>query len=158
MDWLGGLDAYWVWLTLGLVLAGLEMLIPGVYLIWLAIAAFITGAITMLIDISLPIQVIDFVFLSLIAAFSARRFLGERGIPSGDPLMNRRGARLVGQIATVSETIEAGSGRIHYGDSDWIARGPDAALGTRVRITGSDGAVLLVEPANLLPKGEPGEA
>ena len=118
MDWLGGLDAYWIWLTLGLVLAGLEMLIPGVYLIWLAIAAFITGAVTMVLDISLPLQVIDFVFLSLIAAFSARRFLGERGIPSVDPLMNRRGARLVGEIATVCEAIEAGSGRIHYGDSD----------------------------------------
>ena len=32
MDWFTG-NAHWVWLTLGLVLAGLEMLVPGVYLI-----------------------------------------------------------------------------------------------------------------------------
>ena len=159
MDWFEGVDAYWVWLTLGLVLAGLEMLVPGVYLIWLAIAAFITGALTMVLHIGLPMQVIDFVFLSLIAAFSARRLLREKGIPSADPLMNRRGARLVGEIAVVIEAIEPGSnGRVHYGDSDWLARGAEAAVGERVRITGSDGAVLLVEPANLLPKGEPGEA
>jgi membrane protein implicated in regulation of membrane protease activity len=157
MDWLDGLDAYWVWLTLGLVLAGLEMLVPGVYLIWLAIAAFVTGALTMVFDLSVPVQVIDFVFFSLIAAFSARRFLGERGIPSVDPLMNRRGARLVGEIATVTEEIGEGtSGRVHYGDSDWLARGAVAAVGAKVRITGSEGAVLLVEPAKLISGG--GEA
>ena len=159
MDWLDGVDAYWVWLTLGLVLAGLEMLVPGVYLIWLAIAAFITGALTMVLDLSLPMQVIDFVFLSLIAAFSARRFLRDKGIPSADPLMNRRGARLVGEIATVTQAIEDGSGRVHYGDSDWLVRGADAALGAKVRIVGSDGAVLLVEPANLIAgEGETGSA
>ena len=29
MDWLEGLDAHWVWLTLGLVLAGLEFTALG---------------------------------------------------------------------------------------------------------------------------------
>jgi membrane protein implicated in regulation of membrane protease activity len=150
MDWFDGLDAHWVWLTLGLVLAGLEMLLPGVYLIWLAAAAIITGMLTVALDLSLPAQVIDFVALSLIIAFSAKRFLGERPIESSDPLMNRRGARLVGETAVVVQTIEHGSGRVKLGDSEWIARGPSVAAGERVRITGSDGAILLVEPLTLL--------
>jgi membrane protein implicated in regulation of membrane protease activity len=150
MDWFGDLDAHWVWLTLGLVLAGLEMLVPGVYLIWLAVAAIITGVLTGLFDLSLPMQVIDFVFLSLIMAFSAKRFLRDKPIESSDPLMNRRGARMVGQTALVVQAIEHGSGRVHYGDGDWIARGPDVAAGERVRIVGSDGASLLVEPLTLL--------
>ena len=74
MDWLDGLAAHWVWLTLGLILAGLEMLVPGVYLIWLALAAIVTGVLTLTLDLSLPVQVVDFVFLSLIIAFSAKRF------------------------------------------------------------------------------------
>jgi membrane protein implicated in regulation of membrane protease activity len=150
MDWLEGLDAHWVWLTLGLVLAGLEMLVPGVYLIWLAVAAIITGVLTGLFDLSLPMQVIDFVFLALIIAFSAKRFLREKPIESSDPLMNRRGARMVGETALVVQAIEHGSGRVHFGDGDWIARGPDVAAGERVRIVGSDGASLLVEPLTLL--------
>lgn len=150
MDWLTDLDAHWVWLTLGLVLAGLEMLVPGVYLIWLAVAAIITGVLTGLFDLSLPMQVIDFVFLALIMAFSAKRFLREKPIESSDPLMNRRGARMVGETALVVQAIEHGSGRVHYGDGDWIARGPDVAAGERVRIVGSDGASLLVEPLTLL--------
>jgi membrane protein implicated in regulation of membrane protease activity len=145
MDWLDGLDAHWVWLTLGLVLAGLEMLVPGLYLIWLALAAIITGVLTVALDLSLPAQVIDFVFLSLIAAFSAKRFLRDKPIESADPLMNRPGQRLVGQSVLVVQPIEHGSGRVKLGDSEWIARGPDTAAGQWVRIKGSEGPILLVE-------------
>lgn len=155
MDWFSGLEAHWVWLTAGVVLAGLEMLAPGVYLIWLGIAAIITGVLTGLLHLSLPAQVIDFVFLSLIVAFSARRFLRDSPIASADPLMNRRGARMVGQTAVVVQAIEHGTGRVHFGDGEWNVRGPDVALGERVRITGSDGATLLVEPIALLQNEGP---
>jgi membrane protein implicated in regulation of membrane protease activity len=158
MDWLDGLDPHWVWLTLGLVLAGLEMLVPGVYLIWLAVAAIVTGVLTLALDVSLPLQIVDFVFLSLIIAFSAKRFLGERPIESSDPLMNRRGARLVGETAVVVQAIEHGSGRVKLGDSEWIAHGPNVAAGERVRVSGSDGTILLVEPLRLLPEQGPAPA
>nr|WP_243415106.1 NfeD family protein [Altererythrobacter segetis] len=158
MDWLGGLEAHWVWMTLGVILVGLEMLVPGVYLIWLGVGAILTGLFTAVAHLSLPMQVIDFVFLSLILLFSARRFLRDSPIVSADPLMNRRVARMVGQTAVVVQAIEHGSGRVHFGDSEWIASGPDVAVGERVRITGSDGATLLVEPVALLAKGEPDSA
>lgn len=150
MDWLGDLDAHWVWLTLGLLLAALEMLVPGVYLIWLAAAALITGVLTFAFDLSLPLQVVDFVFLSLIAAFSAKRFLGEKPIESSDPLMNRRGARMIGETAMVVTRIEHGTGRVKFGDGEWIARGPETAAGERVRIIGTEGSTLLVEPLTLI--------
>jgi len=153
MEWFNSLEAHWVWLTLGLVLAGLEMLVPGVYLIWLALAAIGTGVLTGLFDLSLPMQVIDFVFLSLIALFSARRFLRDRPIASSDPLLNRRGARMVGETALVVQAIAHGSGRVRLGDGEWIARGPDVAAGERVRITGNDGTILLVEPLGPLIDG-----
>ena len=145
-----GIDAHWVWVTIGLVLAILEMLVPGVYLIWLAVAALATGLLTFMLDLSLPMQVIDFVFLALIAAFSAKRFLRDRPIESADPMMNRRLDRMVGQTGTVTVALEHGSGRVHVGDSDWMATGPDIAEGTRVRIIGSEGGTLRVEPLSLL--------
>jgi hypothetical protein len=48
--------------------------------------------------------------------------------------MNRRGARLVGETATVVQAIEHGSGRVKLGDSEWIAHGPNVAAGERVRV------------------------
>ena len=153
MDWFDGFDAHWVWLTLGLVLAGLELMVPGVYLIWLAVAAIITGVLTLVLDLSLPFQVVDFVFLSLIIAFSAKRILRDKPIESSDPLMNRRGARLVGETALVVQPIEHGSGRVKLGDSEWIARGVETPAGERVRIIGTDGSTLLVEPIELADRG-----
>ena len=32
-----GVDNYWVWFAIGLALAALELLAPGVYLIWLLV-------------------------------------------------------------------------------------------------------------------------
>jgi membrane protein implicated in regulation of membrane protease activity len=153
MEWLEALEAHWVWLTLGVILAGAEMLVPGVYLIWLALAAIVTGVLTAGLDMSLPYQVVNFVSLALIFAFSAKRFLRDKPIESSDPLMNRRGARLVGEAAVVVQAIEHGSGRVKLGDSEWIARGPDMPVGEHVRVSGSEGAILLVEPFNLLPDG-----
>lgn len=150
MDDLFGLDAAWVWAAVGLLLAALEMIVPGVYLIWLAVAALITAILTYTLDLSIAMQVIDFVFLSLIAVFSAKRFLRDKPIISSDPLLNNKGGRLTGEIAVVTDPIEHGSGRVHLGDSEWIARGADAKRGERVRVTGTDGAILLVEPAALL--------
>lgn len=154
MDWLETLQAHWVWLTLGVILAGAEMLVPGVYLIWLALAAIVTGLLTVGLDMSLPFQVVNFVSLALIFAFSAKRFLRDKPIESSDPLLNRRGARLVGETALVVQAIEHGTGRVKLGDSEWIARGPDVAAGERVRVSGTEGAILLVEPVNLLPEGK----
>lgn len=149
-----GVEHYWIWLILGLALAVLEMLVPGVYLIWLAAAAIVIAAITFVSGPPLAIQVIAFVSLALVFAFSARRWLRESPIESTDPLLNNRGGRLVGEIALVTTAIESGSGRVRVGDSEWIARGPDVVAGARVRITGSNGAELLVEPVALLAEPE----
>lgn len=145
-----GIEHYWIWLILGLLLALLEMLVPGVYLIWLAAAALVIAAITFVSGPPLAIQVIAFVSLALVFAFSAKRWLRDRPIESTDPLLNNRGGRLVGETALVTAAIESGSGRVRVGDSEWIARGPDVAVGERVRIAGSNGAELLVEPLTSL--------
>lgn len=150
MDWLGDFDAYWAWFAIGLVLAGAEMVVPGVYLIWLALAALATGALTFALDLALPLQIVNFVFLSLIIVFSARRVLRDQPIESSDPLLNNRMGRLVGQTGTVAVAIEHGEGRVRQGDSEWSARGPELAAGSRVRITGFDGGTLIVEPLAMI--------
>lgn len=155
MDDLGSLDAHWVWLSIGLALAALEMVVPGVYLIWLALAALITGLLTFVLDPGIAVQITNFIFLSLIVAFSAKRWLRDRPIASVDPLMNNRQGRMIGQTAIVTQPLVGGEGRVRHGDSEWSARGPDLAQGVRVRITGSDGNRLLVEPVALLDQLKP---
>lgn len=140
-----GIEAHWVWLGLGLLLAIGEMTIPGVFLIWMAGAALVTGLVSWFVPIGVPFQVLLFAVLSIVFVFSGRRWLRQHPIEAADPKMNDRGARAVGEVVVVSQVIETGQGRVKLGDSEWLARGPDAEPGTRMRVTGSDGAVLLVE-------------
>ena len=65
--------------------------------------------------------------------------------------MNKRGARMVGETCVVVQAFEGGTGRVRLGDSEWLARGGDIAVGERMRITGNEGAILLVEPVAAQP-------
>ncbi|MEG3598412.1 MAG: NfeD family protein [Pseudomonadota bacterium] len=145
-----GIETYWIWLVIGLALALLEMLVPGVYLIWLAMAALAIAVLAFVSAPPLALQVIAWVSLSLIFAFSARRWLRDRPIVSSDPLLNNRAGRLVGETALVTQAIASGPGRVKVGDSEWTARGEDAEAGARVRIVGARGTELLVEPVALI--------
>ena len=138
-------DPHWVWLALGLVLAVGEMTIPGVFLIWMAGAAVITGLVTWVVPLSVPLQVVLFAVLSMAAVFIGRNWLRANPIVAADPMMNDRGGRAVGETVLVTTVIEGGEGRVKLGDSEWIARGPDAEPGTRMRVTAHEGSVLLVE-------------
>ena len=66
---------------------------------------------------------------------------------SDEPNLNLRGQELIGKTFVVHESIVDGRGKIKVADSVWMARGPDAVIGSRVRVTGQQGAILLVEPA-----------
>lgn len=145
MSLLAGVEPHWFWLGLGLLLAIGEMTIPGVFLIWMAGAALVTGLVSWIVPLHVAGQVLLFAGLSLAFVFGGRRWLRQHPVEGVDPMMNHRGARAVGQIVVVSQVIENGEGRVRLGDGEWLARGPDAEPGAKMRVTGSDGAVLLVE-------------
>ncbi|MGB5021771.1 NfeD family protein [Sphingorhabdus sp.] len=145
-EWLSTLDQHWFWLSLGLILGAIEMLAPGFFLMWLGLAAIIVGLLSWLVPgMIIPMQVALFAVLSVLTVYAGKRFLKDNPIESDDPALNDKGARLTGEIVTVVEAIENGRGRVRVGDSEWNARGADAAIGALVRVTGADGAVLLVE-------------
>ena len=87
----------------------------------------------------------------MIAVLVGRRFYANRAVDSTDPLLNDRGARLVGKVVTVVNAVDDHGGRVRVGDGEWSARGGPAAVGERVRITGVDGNCLKVEPDRVLP-------
>ena len=145
MEWLEQFDSGYLWLIGAVVLSGLELLLPGVFLIWIAVAAALTGVATLLLGVPPIGQLVLFSLLAVAAVYSARKSYRSLGNTSADPMLNDRGARLTGEVVTVVEAITGGQGRVKVGDGVWSARGADAGVGDRVRVTGTDGAVLLVE-------------
>ena len=146
MPGLETVEPHYTWLALGLVLAVAEMAIPGVFLIWMAGAALVTGLVAWVAPIGVPVQSGLFAVLSIVAVFSGRRYIAAHPVVSADPKLNDRGARTVGETVVVTQAIDGGQGRVKLGDSEWLAKGADAPAGTRLRVVGHDGVVLVVEP------------
>jgi membrane protein implicated in regulation of membrane protease activity len=137
----------WSWWVLGLILLGLEVLIPGFFFLWFGIAAILVGVGALFFEWPWQWQVLGFVVLSVVTALIGRRFAGNWDEDSADPLINLRAGRLVGRTFVLSEPIVEGAGRVNVDDSVWQVRGPDAPAGARIVVTGADGTVLLVAPA-----------
>ncbi|MHC1548126.1 NfeD family protein [Phyllobacterium sp. K27] len=139
----------WNWIVLGLVLMILEVAAPGIFFLWFGIAALIVGSLAILLGDAFAfgwqVQVILFLVLSLIAVFIGRKLIGATDAESDEPLLNRRGEQLIGQIVTLEEATVNGRGRARIGDSLWRVTGPDLAAGTPVKIIGIDQGTLQVE-------------
>ncbi len=150
LDGVGGWGG--AWLIAALLLGIAELVVPGVFLIFLALAAGITGAMVLAVPALPPVvQLIAFTLWSVLAVAIGRRWYHDYPVASADTLLNDRGARLAGQHGTIATAIEGGRGRVRVGDGEWPAAGPDSPIGTRVRITRVEDGVLLVEaePATL---------
>ena len=136
------------WLILAALLAIAELLAPGIFLVFIAAGAAVTGVVSLLLpDFNLVFEVFLFAASSAAAVAVGRRWYRQNPVPSQDPLLNDRVARLVGQVVTVVEPIASGQGRVKVGDGEWLASGPDAPAGAQVRIIGGRGGSLDVEPA-----------
>ena len=140
------IEPHWAWLILAGVLGIAEIVMPGIFLIWIGLAALVTGLLTLLLGIAEPLQFALFAMLAIAAVFAGRRWFALNPIESSDPLLNDRTARLVGETVMVVEAIDGGEGRVRVGDGVWPAKGADAPVGTRLRVTGIDRGLLKVEP------------
>lgn len=140
------MDSAWAWLIAGIMLAIAELMVPGVFLIWLGAAALLTGMVALGTALSLPAEFGCFALLATISVLTGRTVMARMPILSDDPLLNERTARLIGRQVVVTEAIAGGEGRVRVGDGIWPATGPDAAVGAIVKIVGADGARLHVEP------------
>ena len=137
------------WWLLALLLIGAEMILPGYFLLWIGIAAGLMGAIVLLAP-ALPAiaQAVVFALLAILTCAVYWRFIRPLAEHRDDqPLLNRRGEKLVGQRFVVIEPIVNGRGKVRVGDSLWTAEGPDSPAGARVTVKEARGTVLVVERA-----------
>lgn len=135
----------WFWLILGFLLLGLEVLIPGTFMLWFGVAAVVTGGLVLAIPMGVQAQIIIFSIASVISVFIGRYLYSSSSSTSENPLLHKRGQQLIGQSFKVTQAIENGKGKVKVGDSEWIVRGEDAEVGTIVKVVALDGNSLIVE-------------
>lgn len=132
-----------IWLAGGLALLILEMLVPGVFMMWLGIAACGAGLLTLAFGFGFEAQVVTFGVLAAISLAIGLRLRRPRQIVHTE----REG--LIGRPATAL-VFQGRDGRVRLGNSDWPARvPPDIAPpdpGARLRVAQVDGTILIVRP------------
>jgi membrane protein implicated in regulation of membrane protease activity len=138
----------WNWLIFGFVLMALELLAPGVFLIWLGLAALLVGMLSFAINLSWQLQLLMFAVFAVAAVPLWRRVARSNSTVSrSNPFLNKRTEALIGRVFTLEKPIIDGSGTVRIDDTIWRVAGPDAPAGSRVKIVQADGASLTVAAA-----------
>jgi membrane protein implicated in regulation of membrane protease activity len=134
------------WGIAGLLLLCLELLAPGVFLMWLGFAALLTALATLLFTLALPWQLLVFAVLALASVFAGWHWYKQaKGPPQG--ALRDPADLMVGAGGTVAEPLRHGHGKVKVNDSLWLAEGPDLDAGAAVRVVAQRGTVLQVEAA-----------
>ena len=140
----------WNWFVLAAFLGLVEMLMPGLYIMWYALAAVLVGALALAIDMSWQIQLGLYAVMGFILLMTAMRLARQPLGKSDHPLLNRRGEIHIGKTYILLEDVRNGRGRLRIGDGSWpveIADGQNLRAGDPVLVTGVKGATLTGKPA-----------
>ncbi|HXA22817.1 MAG TPA: NfeD family protein [Acetobacteraceae bacterium] len=137
------MSSWIIWVLAGLALLMLEVHTPGAFMMWLGLAACGTGLVVLASGVGFELQVVMFGVLAAISLGVGLRYR-HRTIR-----LNTQQAGLAGRSATAL-AFQGREGRVRVGDSDWAARVPsdvaEPSAGTRLRVEGVDGTVLIVRP------------
>lgn len=137
---------FWHWWILAVVLVIVEMLAPTFFALWMAVAAFITGAALFFMpDMQWEYQVFLFAVLSVLSIIAWRYYYSKNPITTDEPMLNRRGEQYVGRLITLKEPIVDGQGKVRVDDSTWKVEGEDCPAGTKIKIISLNNVVFNVE-------------
>jgi membrane protein implicated in regulation of membrane protease activity len=138
--------SYWDWLALGVILLILEVFGAGGYLLWIGMAAAAVALLTFILpQLSWEMQFLLFGLFAMATALYWWRRQRSAVRESDQPHLNMRGQELIGKTFQVHEAIIDGRGKIKVADGVWLVKGPEAPIGTRVKVVAQEGAVLKVE-------------
>ncbi|MFC0284254.1 NfeD family protein [Camelimonas abortus] len=149
----------WALLAGGLLLVALEVMAPGVCLLWFGLAALGAGACGLWFDLGWQAAAGLFCAFSVISVLAGRWLTRSAGDDDDGrtAVLNRRAAALAGRLAPLREPVVNGrGGSVRIDDTIWRVTGPDAPAGTLMRVAGVEGVTLVVELAQT--PGTPPEA
>jgi membrane protein implicated in regulation of membrane protease activity len=135
---------WWIFATLLMVL---EITTPGIFFMWLGIAAILMGFLLLAIPaLTFGWQILIFSIIAVIAVILGNIYVKKHPIVSEQPLLNQRMAQYIGRIFSLTEPIVNGIGKARVDDSIWTVEGPDCSMDKKVKVIGINGMHFQVEP------------
>lgn len=138
---------WWAWAAVAAAMSLLEFHLPGTYFIWVGLGAAITAlADAVFGGLALETQIL--VFAGGAAASCGVGFFVYRAVgrfPAEESRLNRRDQRMLGEHGIVAEGFVGGRGKVRFGDTVWLAEGPDLPRDAQVVVTAVRGARVIVK-------------
>lgn len=138
---------FWHWASIVALLLTAELMIGAEFMLWLAAAAGLSTVVAYVApELDWKIQLVLFSLFSIMALVAWIKFSRGRKLASTDqPNLNQRQNQYIGRTFFLVEAIDEGEGKIKVNDSHWKVRGADAKKGSKVKVVGVDGMMLVVE-------------
>jgi membrane protein implicated in regulation of membrane protease activity len=137
-----------VWFLIGLILLVLELAMPGLIIAFFGVGAWIVTIVCLLFDISLNMQLLIFIAVSLACLLLLRGYIQDRFFDRKTDLADSLEEEFIGKTATVVADIKAGKqGKVSFKGTQWSAVSDShISKGKQVKIISKDSIVLRVEP------------
>lgn len=141
------------WFLFGALLLALELVIPGVVLVFFGAGAWVTAIVSLFFDPSLEWQLALFSVISVLSLVFLRKLVKRRffGEPrsTGDTLEDE----FIGRTATAAEDFDGnGKGKVDFRGTSWNAVcESEVRKGEQVRIREKQSITLYVEPEHSEP-------
>ena len=110
---MNGFDiVFWYWWVLAVGFLALELIVSGFFFLWLAVSAFVVGAMLLLVAaMGVDVQLLLFSLLAVALLLFWRRYRAALQSPLSDhPLLNRRAEQYIGRTFNLIEPIRERSG------------------------------------------------
>ena len=138
------LSMTWIWLIIAATFLVIELVKTNGYTLWVSVAAAIATAITWLEpQVAVWIPAVVFILFSLTTCLWWYRSLKNKPIQ----LNMLKAKEYFGRVYVLEKPIKSGKGEIEIDGLVWFIHSDrDFAKGSKIRIKGANGVVLLVEP------------
>jgi inner membrane protein len=135
-----------LWISAGFAMMILELIVPGIFIVFLGMSAVLTGLVLFIFDMRFLFQVLFWAFSSGVIIFAGGRFM-EKIFPSDKKISENIEEPFTGKIVKVTQRITPEQpGRISYQGTEWTAKsiGSDLEVGQMVRIYDKENMTFIV--------------
>jgi len=135
-----------IWFLVGLGLLLLELVLPGLVILFFGVGAWVTALVCAITDINLNWQILIFLVASLLGLVLLRKYLKNRFFGRTDKEIDDQLEEFIGREALAIDDFKDGAGKVEFKGTRWTARCSESvSKGDWVIIRSKDSLTLNVE-------------
>jgi membrane protein implicated in regulation of membrane protease activity len=135
-----------VWFLVGLGLLLLELVLPGLVILFFGVGAWVTALVCAITNINLNLQILIFLVASLLGLVLLRKYLKNRFFSKKDEETRDQLEEFIGHKARAVDSFSEGEGLVEFKGTRWSARSTEAVAKDQwLTILSKDGLTLIVK-------------